>query len=344
MSTPHSPLDLSTPPPDADFEMRLDRKIHDAVKYEEEKRFRQLKWITVVLGLLGVGTLGTVATYYVDRAIEARTEQLTDQAALFRFLAMANTLEQGRGLSDESRQGLFKLMRRLADNRDLRDSTDVALAVNSIFWELVNAEDVAVDQVFELFEKQILSSKSGIQAALRHYGQAMNSGLPNSASSRKKDVERFELAERRAGSRDAEELALCYRALHEFHAAGYSVDSRTMDAVGRMRALRVDDRARFFRELLLRTRATNWQSRPTPDGLEFQRRSRLFFRELSKLEGLPRDLSVTLADVGEKGCEEEECRDLANDLAAAPGAGKPLPKPAAASGPASPPARRDGTT
>jgi hypothetical protein len=220
----------------------------------------------------------------------------------------------------------------------------VTLAVNSIFWKLVNGEDVAVDQVFELFEKQILSSKSGIQAALHHYGQAMNSGLPNSTSSRKKDVERFELAERRAGSRDVEELALCYRALHDFYAAGYSVDSRTMDAIGRMRALHVDDRARFFRELLLRSRATNWQRRPDPDGLEFQRRSRLFFRELSKLQGLPPDLSATLVEIGEKGCEEEKCRDLAYDLAAAPGAGKPPPKPAAASGPASPPARRGGTT
>jgi hypothetical protein len=100
--------------------MRLDRKIHEAVKYEEEKRFRQLKLITVGLGLLGVGTLGAVVTNYVDRAIEARTEQLTDQTALFQFVAMATNLEKtDSGLSDESRQKLLKIMRRLADNQDL---------------------------------------------------------------------------------------------------------------------------------------------------------------------------------------------------------------------------------
>jgi len=305
-------------PGSADFATQLDKRIHEAVKFEEEKRFRQLKWITVVLGLIGVGTLGTIATFYVDRAIEARAGQLTDQAALFRFLAVASSMKDGSRLSDEERIGMFRLMRRLSENKELRDSPDVSQAVNEIFKRLVSiGDDATLEEVFALFERQIISSRRGIQAALHHYGQAMNSGIHTVAATMpNRDVERFERAERMASSRDAEELALSYRCLYQFAAAKYTFDASTETILTRIAGLNDDDRARFFNELLLRTRAANWQSRPTPNGIEFQRRARLFFTELRKRNGMPAPLADELERVAARGCDEERCPQIAKHLSA----------------------------
>jgi hypothetical protein len=305
----------------SDTSIRLDaeivRRIDAAVKFEEDRRFRQLKWIVVVAGFIGVGTLGTVATHYVDKAIEAKSGQLTDQARLFRLLAMVNGMEEGGGLTEEQIRTTIPMLERIAKNDELRNSPEVGLAVAQLFWELTTIDDAsAVDRVFDLFRAQVLASDKGIQGALHHYGQAINASMPNSkASASAEDLQRFEDAERVAPSRHMEELALAYRTLHEFTVAGDRLAPAVLHAMQRAATLRSDaDRVRYWHELVLRCEAKNWQPRPRPQALEFQRRARAFFGALAEAGWLDERTTAAVRAAAEDGLDREESEGLAEHL------------------------------
>lgn len=309
MSNPADPTDA--------YDVLIEKKIHEAIQFEEDRRFRQLKWIIVGLGILGAGTLGTIATVYVDKAIDARIGQLTDQASLFRFMAMAGQLSNGAKLSDEQKSSVMKLMRRIADNKDLRDAPDTSLAVVDVFKRIVQTNDAeSASTIFELFKPQILSSQRGIQSALHHYGQRINSVNPSvNSASLNDDLKRFEQAEYLASSLNQEELALSYRALYQLTHTDFQPDKAYRATLARVTGLKEADRARFFDELAIRTVYSNWQNFKGADGLEFQRRARLFYATLAKTSGLPEALSSTLAQIGEHGCEKKQCEAVAAELA-----------------------------
>lgn len=312
---------MPNPTDDAsDYEVVIEKKIHEAIKFEEDRRFRQLKWIIVGLGILGAGTLGTIATVYVDKAIDARIGQLTDQASLFRFMAMADQFRSGAKLSDEQKGGVMRLMKRIAENKELRDSPETSLAVVDVFKRIVDTDDAeSASTIFELFKPQILSTERGIQSALHHFGQRINSVNPSVSSvSLAEDLKRFEAAEYRAAALDQEELALAYRALYQLTQADFKPDKAFQTTLARINSLVERDRKRFFHELSLRTIYTNWQNFKNADGLEFQRRARLFFATLAAKEGVPEDLAATLKQIGEKGCPKDECAKVAIALAEAP--------------------------
>lgn len=295
----------------------IEKKIHEAIQFEENRRFRQLKWIIAGLGLLGAGTFGTIATVYVDRAIDARIGQLTDQASLFRFLAMASQLSSGAQLSDEQKNGVMKLMKRIAENKEMRDSPDTSLAVVDVFKRIVDTDDAeSANVIFELFKPQILSSKRGIQSALHHYGQRINAVNPAvKSSSLAEDLKRFEQAEYRASNLNQEELALAYRVLYQLAQTDFQPDKAVMATFIRVSGLDESDRARFFHEIAVRSNYTNWQNFKSADSIEFQRRARLFYSLLAKTKGLSEEMSTMLTDVGEDGCGKSQCESMASALA-----------------------------
>jgi len=303
--------------PVTDHDVLIEKKIHEAIQFEENRRFRQLKWIIAGLGILGAGTFGTIATVYVDKAIDARIGQLTDQASLFRFMAMAGQFSSGAKLSDEQKSGVMKLMKRIAENKEMKDSPETSLAVVDVFKRIVETNDAeSANVIFELFKPQILSSNRGIQAALHHYGQRINAANPSvNSSSLAEDLKRFEQAEYRASILNQEELALAYRALYQLTQADFKADKSVMATFARVSGLDESDRARFFREIAVRSNYTNWQNFKSADGIEFQRRARLFYESLAKTKGLPEEMSRMLAHVGQNGCDESLCKSLSATLA-----------------------------
>lgn len=309
---------------EAELVRRLEPMIKEAVVREEEARFRQFKMIVAFIGLIGLGTFGTLANLLIEKAVDSRIEKSTgniSQALDFlKFSTAARMIELDDSFSQDEVDSALAYLRETAHNRDVRFSKKFRTALVPLVTSLAAADKAApINEIFVTYEREILTSQTLVEALLHHYGQEIVGAPVNQLP--KPAIARFEKLERVASSSRVPELALVYRALYETRSGEAEGAIRVVDAIERSVSLNDIDRERFFNEILIRTRTANWMRRTTPQGQAIENATRAFFARFTdaivKTYGLDERLGEVLITVSEEGIDEESAAMLANMVAGA---------------------------
>ena len=258
---------------------KLDSMVHSAVAKEEDVRFRQLKWILVALGVVGFGSFGTLASYIIEKAVDARIESATGgistRLEILGIQVAASDLEDDDGITIEGLDSIMNYLRESEDKDGVRKSKEfLALLQQSV--QMITAADktAAADEVFGMYETEILSSPSMVELMLHHYGQQF-------ASMESEDAEftraTFSKLSRVADDSGVPEVALVYKTLRASDSSETDDRNRVIRFIEESKHLNDTDRHLYFKHLLSFTRAENWMRTPTIQGRTLERVSRQFF-------------------------------------------------------------------
>jgi hypothetical protein len=302
----------------------LDRKVHEAVKHEEEKRFRQLKWLVAILGVVGLGTFGTLGSQYIDKAIDSRAGNIKDQISLNRVHLLAVKLDLENSFSPEDSREAMNLLRRLSENKGMRQEKDFLSSLIDILKAFAAADqNEQILEIVELFKPELYGSGSAVEVLLNHFGREANGRTTSpitSGANGSNDVVllNFERLEAIAAGHGLEHLALAYRVLFDHSNQALKESPHMARLLSRADALPIDDKTRFFRLLLLKTRASNWQKRATPNGIEIEARARGVFKTTGPMLSRKYHLDSTLLEKAAKeGLPGEEAMDVGAIIATA---------------------------
>lgn len=287
--------------------------VHQVVLKEEERRFRQLKWIVAFIGLIGLGTFGTLATFMIEKAVDMKAGGIREYLELTRINALALKLTVGKSFSSGERDEAMALLMRIAKSPSVKSSPDVKAALSDVLRSFTSAGlEAEVDQLFNTYGDEILVSGVSSEILLHHYGQQIVGRIAK-PSTDDFDLKAFERLERGAEGHNVLELALAYRVLFE---SSKKADEATIE---RMVAATLDlserDAIRFLREILTRTRVENWQTEPTVEGRNIERTTRDFFSSyksaLVRAYGVSADV---VDDIALRGVEDPEDAKLASEV------------------------------
>lgn len=290
------------------------------VATEEERRFSQFKWIVALIGLVGLGTFGTLSNYLIEKAVdgrlEARTGNISDALDFIRFNSIALKLDLGASFSVEDRTSILNYLRRSAKNDRVRYSAEFNAALVQVMKSFTEAgQSSSINEILQLYEREILTSDTLVEILVHHYGQEIVGR--HSTPKDDQSMKTFEKLEAIAEGAKVGELALAYRILYVHKASPKSVQPAVLQALDRAQTLATDDLARFFREILQRTIAVNWQRVADPQGLSFQSITRSFFeRYASSISTRTGVAEASLRRISEVGSKTEDARQLASQLAA----------------------------
>lgn len=254
--------------------------VHQSVMKEEERRFRQIKWIAVFISVVGLGTFGTLATFMIEKIVDAKAGGIKETLELTRINGLALSLKLGKGISPNERDEAMALLTRISRSPNVKASPDVRTALSDILSSFASAElEAEIDQLFSAFQDEIVVNGLSSEILLHHYGQHIV-GRSTKPATDDFALKAFERLERVAAGHELLELALAYRMLYESRS---KVDeSRIKNLLALSLDLSERDSVRFMREILIRTRATNWQNEPTAQGKTFERVTRQFFSAYKK--------------------------------------------------------------
>jgi hypothetical protein len=275
-SDPRQPSDLKDLIWDAISEVAPEL-VHQSVAKEEERRFRQLKWVVLFIGLIGLGTFGTLATFVIEKAVDAKAGGIKETLELTRINGLALKLDNGKSFATNERDEAMALLMRISKHPTLKTAPDVRTTLSSILKSFTAAGlSAEIDQLYGAFGPEILVDGLSTEILLHHYGQSLvaRSTKPTLGDG---PLSHFEQLEQVAGGHELGELALAYRVL--FESRDGAKDERVRDLVRVSLDLGHRDASRFLREILLRTRATNWQRGDHPSGPAFERVTRQFLQD-----------------------------------------------------------------
>src|SRR5262245_30515076 len=100
------------------IEERLDGVIQAKVSKEEERRFRQLRWVVVLIGLIGLGTFGTLANYLIQEAVDRRAGHVKQSLDMLRVNMLALKLDISDSFSVEDSNAVMLLLHKIAGNQE----------------------------------------------------------------------------------------------------------------------------------------------------------------------------------------------------------------------------------
>jgi hypothetical protein len=301
----------------------VDEQLHTAVVKEvtaqEDVRFKQIRWFIAIVGLIGLGTFGTVAAYVIEKVVdtrlERRTNNITQTVALSRFYMMAVKLDIGQSFSQDDVDAIMNYLRKVEKNSELRHSPEFLTPLLQVAKSFVSAGQTAsIDELFHLYEREILAAPQLVQALLYHYGQEIvgREIIP------KRDLGcmTFEKLERVATSSRVPGLALAYRTLYESGMRG----SKDQEIVAKLIqcSTRLDkrDRARYLLEMLRRSKEANWVCSPTPESTRIESVVRSLFATHSDAFTTVYGLDATICKtISAHGVEEQEAEQLAVKMA-----------------------------
>lgn len=319
LSQPHPPAQLqaqATLPASIDdirdeirasVEAQLPGLVHQAVSQEEERRFRQIKWIVVFLGLIGLGTFGTLATFIVEKAVDAKAGSIKEALELTRINGLALKLRVEKSFSETERDEVVALLKRIAKIPALKSSAEVKLALGNILQRFTSAGQQAhIDEIFIAYQDEILVDGISTEVLLHHYGQQIV-GRNAKPSTKDLALEAFEKLEGVATGHELMELALAYRVLYESLLG--ADERRIVNLLLTSLDFPENDSIRFLREILIRTKAENWQRRPTPEGRNFERVAKRFFKAyknpLTEIYGNNPEIYLLISQEGVDDNQEE---------------------------------------
>jgi hypothetical protein len=256
--------------------------VGEEVSREEEKRFKQLQRFIAIVGLIGLGTFGTLSNYLIEKAVdsrlESRTGRISESLDFLRFATIVTKLELGTSFTPYDRDAVMNFLRRASKNDDVRLSSEFSGALFQVTRAFASANQAAsIDEIFTLFEREIVASNELVEALLHHYGQALVARpvIPDNDEVRAT----FEKLEGLAMSSNVPELALYYRILADYEEGPQNTD-QLIELFAQARNLNEADLSRFFFELLTRTKSENWVMEDSVEGKRFQEISRRFLRDL----------------------------------------------------------------
>lgn len=299
-----------------EMDRRLDRIVHEAVAREEEKRFRQIKWIAVFIGVVGIGTFGTLGSYFIKEAVDARAGNIKETLELARINNLALKLSITKGFTPDESEEIIDLLRRVSKIDQVRTSQDVRSNLGSILNAFASAgEEAQIDEIFELFRREILKSGLGVEILLHHYGQKIAGRLTIPSASEDLPLKTFEQLEGVAAGHNLEELALCYRLLYEYSTEKHHPNDKLTKLLARSLDLNQRDARRFLREIFIRSIAENWQSQPTPEGRSIERLTRSFLKDYAAVLGKQYSTKEEIfTKWGKEGLSDSEANDAATSL------------------------------
>lgn len=255
--------------------VRLPELVHQAVAKEEERRFRQLKWIAAFIGVVGLGTFGTLATFMVEKVVDAKAGNIKETLELTRINGLALKLNIGKSFSPNDRDEAMALLIRISKSPTVKASQDVRSALSDVLRSFTSAGlEAEVDQLFVAFQDEVLANGLSSEILLHHYGQQIV-GRTIRPTTEDFALRAFERLERGSAGHDLLELSLAYRILYE--SLSKADESRIKNLLTSSLDLSAKDSVRFFREILIRTKVDNWQTEPSAQGKTFERVARQFF-------------------------------------------------------------------
>jgi len=286
----------------------------EAVRQEEEKRFRQLRWFVALVGLVGFGTFGTLSNYLIEKAvdskIEARTGQISDSLDFVRFTRTSLKLELGRSFTVEDKNAVMGYLRRAAKNERVRHTTEFLAALTQVTQAFVSAgQSASIDEIFLLFEQETLGSQALVESLLHHYGQIIVARVVDPEDD--PTMAKFEKLERIAEGAKIPEVPLAYRVLFICRRQPHATQPSVVDLLDQTTMLAKPDRSNFFFQILQRTKTENW-SAPSREGKVFERVTREFLNTYAEPISRRFDIEQSvLVLASQDGVEESEARGIA---------------------------------
>lgn len=299
------------------IEVRLHQVVRSEVAREEEERFRQLRWLAAIVGLIGLGTFGTLASYVIEKTVDSRIEdkagQISKAMGFIKFYTITLKLDLGTSFSQEDQDVIMSYLRKAAADNELRNSKEFHAALFQVTKAFASAsQNASIDEIVSLFANEILNSPALVEALLHHYGQDIVTRSIKPVSDLSNET--FEKLERVA--KDVQELALFYRIFFTYRGATATPDPEVQRLFQLTANLAERDKARFWQELLQRTRASNWQRNATPEGLFFEAMTRRFLSDYRNVINNHFNFPEALLEsVVSDGMEEEGVASLASFLA-----------------------------
>lgn len=289
-------------------ELEVSSTVPGSVAREEERRFRQLKWLIALVGLGGLGTFGTLSNYLIEKAVdgrlEARTGNISDSLEFIRFNSIALKLDLGTSFSKEDRNAVMTYLRRTATNDRVRHTSEFNAALVQVMRSFAQAGlSSSIDEVFQLYERDLLTSDTLVEILLHHYGEEVVARQ----STPKEDfaMRVFERLESLAAGAKVPELAHAYRTLHLHRQNPGAPGTSVLEALSRAAMFDEDDLSRFYREILVKTSAENWQRRPDSTGIVFQELTRSFIAvyasEIARRTSIDKTVLTRVAKEGVSG-------------------------------------------
>lgn len=318
-------MDPSVPQFKAYTDSELKAIVHplvlEAVRAEVGRRSRQFRWIGAVVGVIGLGTIGTLVNFLVDTSvrnqIEERTGNISDAIEFARLQTIALKLELKSSFSDQEANAIMKFLRKLKSN-DGRTSDDFLSILSQVTISFDGAGQTAqIDEIFSLFETEILSTPILVEVLLHHYGGEIVGRVHTPVDDLA--YESFEKLERMASSGRVPEVALFYRTLFE---AESSPDSTRPAVTNLMRSaldLSEDDRVRYLRHFFTKSRFDNWMKVSTPEAKNIEKDIRHFFvlyeQDIQSIFSITdQAISAAIVDIGQRGISEHDGFDLATAI------------------------------
>lgn len=263
------------------LDRELEGLVHEKVKVEEEQRFRQLKWIVIFLGVVGLGSMSTLANYFIEKAVDERITRaagnISDSIEFSKFFTVTLKLELGTQFSQEDVDLIMNYLRKVEKKPEIRLSKEFRAALYQVTKSFTSAgQSSSLDEIFKMYEREIISSPTLVSPLLHHYGQEIVGG--EQVTEEDSGYHIFVKLERVAADSRVPELALAYRTLFESKKP-FAKNSKIVESyLKRSLSLEDLDRSIFFNTILRRANADNWVSRPTPQAVKIQDVVREFLR------------------------------------------------------------------
>lgn len=275
----------------------LEATIHEKIQAEEDRRFRQLKWIVAFIGLIGLGTFGTLANYFIEKTVDARAGHLRTTLELSEVHLLALRIEFKDSFARDDSDHLMALLRRVATNPQIRDTRQFRSTLESVVGAFVAANmGPQLDELFELFDPQLLEKPELVQSLLHHYGQEVVtlSEVGEIAAANSAIVKNFERLERAADRSGIPEVALYYRTLHE-SARTEDKSNTVVRLIERLSSLRELDLRNYVLQLLIHAYGKNWSGEQTVQVDAIERITARFLTQYSR--ELAAQLKIPQADI-----------------------------------------------
>lgn len=301
----------------------IDQKLKSMVEREVTSnvndRFNQLNWILALLGIVGVGSLGTLANYFIEKAVEQRldkrTGNITEGLEFSRFYLLTLKLQIGQGFTQVDIDPIMNYLRKVERNSQIRHSPDFISGLYQVMSSFTSAsQSASIDELFVAYEQEILSAPTLVQPLLHHYGQEIISRdiTPTNDVAYKA----FEKLERVATSSQVPELALAYRTLYEFGQNLSNTPTIVRKLITSSSKLNTKDRGLYIYNILMRSKVDNWITQPTREGYSIQNLIREFILAYKdvfhEVYGMDEQLAL---EISKEGVSLERSEKLSSELA-----------------------------
>lgn len=296
----------------------LETQVREAVAAEVDRRAKHMHLVLAIIGLIGLGTFGTLANYLIEKAVDrslmARVGDIDNALNFSRFAAVSLKLRVGDSFSRQDVDAAMNYLRQTETNKKFRHRPEYQSAVFETVRAFSSAgQSAPLDELFALYEQELLANPIIVETLLHHYGQQVAGAVVLDASNPRQKT--FEKLERVADGHNLAELAMAYRLLLESRDTTDETRTRVAAIITASRSLRPNDQSRMWREIIHRSRSANWAKRTNPRIQTIETAVRAFFADhaavMEKVYGLSPEISARIAS---EGVSASQAVDIAAEM------------------------------